>query len=191
MRMLMRQVTRAALLLPAAILVACSGGTSQGAFAQAINAEIGKERLCWALENMGNARFPINLNVYFSKPDSPILDGLYKAGYITVERGDEDHFGNLKSIRIDLTDKGKSANVWDPQQGFCVGQRRVHEITQWTEPAANQGILVTQISYTWVLSERPRWVTDEHFGQIEGIKEPVQGVAVAQKTNKGWQVVLN
>lgn len=173
------------------ILAGCGNGLSKRSLTKLIDAQIDKEMVCWSLKDMA-VDFPLRVNTGWgsSPQNSPILKGLVTGGYITMAAGGSDFLGNLTSIAIDLTEKGRSEKVWDPKSGFCVGHRAVDEVKEWTEPAANAAVLATQIHYTWKIVDRPDWATEELFGKMKGMTQPVDDVAYAQKTSEGWQVIL-
>jgi len=90
---------------------------------------------------------------------------------------------------VDLTAKGRGAQVWHPKEGFCLGRKQVHEVLQWSEPAQQAGAMATQISYTWILGDRPDWAEEKLFQSVPGVGKPVPGTALATKMNDGWTIV--
>ncbi len=174
------------------MLAGCGNGLSEHSLSKKINASIGQKSICWSLENMA-VDFPVRVGMGFgagSGPQNdPIIRGLDKAGYITLASGGADFLGNVTTVSIDLTDKGRSAKVWNPQAGFCVGHKAVDTIKQWTEPAAEGGSQITRISYSWKIVDQPDWVDKKLFAGVEGMSQPVDAMAIAEKTNDGWQLV--
>lgn len=170
-------------------LTACGGDMSKGAFEKLINASLeDRGPFCWALEDMPKD-LPVRVNIPFGGKseveDSPIISGLVEGGYLEVET-EYKNFGIRSMPRADvftLTDKGRAAGVWDQQSGFCLGRRVVHEILHWTEPVNG----MTEVTYTWVLGKRPRWASEELFGEVEGISEPVKATKYFRKTSDGWK----
>ncbi|MGH8614306.1 MAG: DNA-directed RNA polymerase subunit beta [Gammaproteobacteria bacterium] len=170
------------------LLAACGGGLSEGSLAEQIDEYLieKNELQCWSLERMDGG-FPVSVRFGFGSqaPDkTPILRGLAQGGYITFNPDPNPG----RAYVIDLTEKGRDAEVWDPKNGFCVGRPRVHEVIRWTEPADDAGVQMTRITYTWKLADGPDWVDPKLFPDIEGMSEPVKSMAIAQKTSDGWRI---
>ncbi|MGH9891557.1 MAG: DNA-directed RNA polymerase subunit beta [bacterium] len=174
------------------LLAACGEGLSKGSLAEQIDEKLIKKKLeCWSLEHMDGG-FPVTVRSGFgpgATANNPILRGLAQGGYITFS---PDPLGRAfgRAYVIDLTEKGRDAEVWDPKNGFCVGQRRVHEVIRWTEPAGDDGVQMTQINYTWKLADVPDWVDPKLFPDVEGLSEPVESMTIARKTSDGWRIGL-
>jgi hypothetical protein len=79
---------------------------------------------------------------------------------------------------------------WDIQDGFCVGTKGVAEVQEWTEPGDAGGVQMIQVKYTWRLKDVPSWAKGPEFASIPGMATPIPGVAVLQKTNKGWKSAM-
>lgn len=160
-------------------------------FEKAINEKISKNGVCFGFNQGQNAKaaddfrlgIPVKLNL---SSNSPILDGLKNAGYLDISY--EQDFFNRVAV-LTSTEKGRNTPFWDSNKGACVGHRVVDEVTSWTEPADNGGQKVTQVAYTWKLSDMPGWVDKKAFAEagIEGIEQAQPGKMILVKTNNGWQ----
>jgi hypothetical protein len=154
-------------------------------------------KVCWDVSGRSPLTFPVRLsNVLGEVSQNPIAIGLHKGGYITLtpERPRPgasltDHFGQAHQFVLDITPKGKDELVWDPSRGFCVGRRGVHSVERWTEPTSTQGVQTIRIDYKWKVVARPSWANDQLFSDVPGVAEPVEAIAMAQKTSDGWTVV--
>jgi hypothetical protein len=91
---------------------------------------------------------------------------------------------------IDLSEKGEEDGVWDDEhKSFCVGRRDVDEVREWTEPSSRaDGTVVSRVTYTWTIVERPDWIGDEAFAAYPGMAKPVPAEATFEKTNDGWRL---
>ncbi|MDP1693362.1 MAG: hypothetical protein Q8L49_15660 [Burkholderiaceae bacterium] len=167
-------------------LTGCGDGLSKSSLAKVID-EHQKTRFkptCWSVQRVP-AQLPLTIGLTQPPEAHPILGGLGRAGYITAHIGRQGLFG--ADWTIALTEAGRSAGVWDQNKGFCVGQRRVHEVLRWTEPAQGRGATTTQVTYTWKLADRPKWVKPELFAEVEGMTEPVESSITLVKTSDGWR----
>lgn len=167
-------------------LAGCGNGLSKGSLAKVIDEQRLKtyKPTCWSVQRVP-AQLPLTIGLAESPERHPILGGLGRAGYITARVGRQGFFGAEWTIA--LTDAGRSAGVWDENKGFCVGQRRVHEVVRWTEPTQGRGATFTKVTYTWKLGDRPKWVKPEMFADVEGMTEPVESSITLVKTSDGWR----
>ena len=180
---------RMASIAVASTLIGCgSGDLSKGSLGKIIDDDLVETNQpeCWSLKEKPTS-LPVNVGFgFFSSPQqNPILKGLGEAGYITARRDPSSRSGN--TWVIDMTDEGRKAGVWDEQNGFCVGRKRLHEVIRWTEPAAASGATITTVTYTWMLKDGPKWVKPDMFPDIDGIAEPVEREMVLVKTSDGWR----
>ncbi|PKL98436.1 MAG: hypothetical protein CVV17_10350 [Gammaproteobacteria bacterium HGW-Gammaproteobacteria-7] len=167
-------------------LVSCGDSPSKSALAKVIdehNLET-YDPICWMVERKP-AQLPLTIGLTQSPAQDPILDGLGRSGLITAKIGKQGMFGAEWTIA--LTDAGSSAGVWDENKGFCIGQRRVHEVIRWTEPTQGRTATYIEVTYTWQLEDRPKWVTPEMFPGVEGMVEPVESSITLVKTSDGWR----
>jgi Inner membrane component of T3SS, cytoplasmic domain len=150
-------------------------------------------RECWSLGG-SNVSFPVRVEGHTlsgSITEKPIVAGLIRGGYITA--APQSRFGSSRPspfdpVVIDLTAKGRENHVYDATRGFCIGRRSVDEVVRWTEPMSNGGGQHIRIEYTWKLTDRPDWATEELFSGVPGVSRPVEAMAIATKQSDGWQI---
>jgi hypothetical protein len=164
-------------------LSACGSGPTDRSLADGLNQSFADKPVCFAVMDP-NATPPMRVS---ASPNDPILAGLAKEGMITVQQ-DGGFLGFLGSVQIALTENGAKHKVWTQGRGFCLGHKAVDEIQKWTEPASQNGVIATRVSFTWKISGLPRWVKRDDFAAIPGMTNAQPGVAVMVKTNKGWDV---
>jgi hypothetical protein len=125
-----------------------------------------------------------------SVADNPLLRMLIQAGFATAKEVRNDN-GIRQGYEVDLTPKGRKAQILDPLNGFCVATKRVAEVVRWTVPAPGQPVTVT---YSWKIADPARWKNEPVFAQMladmPGTKDAVEGLAVMQQMSDGWQVVM-
>lgn len=174
------------LMLLALPLAGCGDGLSKGALGKIIDEKLQKEGKprCWAVQNM-NFDWPMTIGFGFGSPaQEPILAGAAKAGFLELAQIP----GFMGSRwRIDLTEKGRKAGVWDARNGICIGSKRLHEVVRWTEPGERRDTTFAEVTYTWLLKDAPGWVEPEMFEGIQGMAEPVEERIVVVKTSDGWR----
>lgn len=183
---LIEQSIPALLVVACMTLVGCGDSPSKGSLAEIIDEHNLKtyEPECWAVKEKPT-QLPLTIALTQSPEEDPILGGLVRAGLITASMGRQGFFGAEWSIG--LTDAGRSAGVWDENKGFCVGQRRVHEVVRWTEPTQGQTASFIEVTYTWQLEDRPKWLKPEMFPDVRGMIEPVESGITLVKTSDGWR----
>lgn len=167
-------------------LAGCGDGLSKSSLAKTVD-EVQRsryERTCWSVQRVP-AQLPLTIGLGQPPERHPILGGLLRAGLINASIGRRGMFGD--DWTISLTDAGRKAGVWDPNKGFCVGQRALHEIVRWTEPAQERGTTFTRVTYTWKLADLPKWVKPELFADVEGMTVPVESSLALVKTSDGWR----
>jgi hypothetical protein len=79
--------------------------------------------------------------------------------------------------------------------GFCYGAKTVDSIVKWTEPTAMGPATVTEVTYTYRISDLAPWAQrpdiQKQFGDIrqtiDGISKTNE-LAEIQLTNKGWEI---
>ncbi|HDH0831504.1 TPA: membrane lipoprotein lipid attachment site-containing protein [Klebsiella oxytoca] len=178
------------ILLVAGLAALVSGCGEKGDFEKAINAKISQSKLCYSLQDndiVFNKGFPIRVNhgyrsTGYSASDE-ILKGLANQGLLDVSQ----QANGFSSVDVlEVTDKGQEVEFWDREKGACVGHRAVAEIKSWTEPSEGNGVKMTQVTYTWKLSDIPSWVDKNSFASVKGMSEPEETKIVLVKTNNGW-----
>lgn len=180
----MKAITIASALAALSLLAACGG--PEGDFEEAVNVALAKDPECWDVSNP-NVTFPMKVRASmfaFSDGPDPILAGLVNGELITLdERGDKWN----KTYNIDLTEKGRAAEVWTQGEGFCVGTPKVEEIIRFTyaDQGANEN--AANVEYTWRLHDLPDWVNRNDFAGVEGMTAPVEGSRNVQKSSDGWR----
>jgi hypothetical protein len=177
-------------LLVAALAVLVSGCGEKGDFEKEINAKISQSNLCYSLQDndiVFNKGFPIKVNHGYRSAgynaSDEILNGLAEQGLLTVSQ-QSNGFSNVDVLEV--TDKGQEVEFWDREKGACVGHRTVAEVKSWTEPSEGNGVKMTQVTYTWKLSDIPSWVDKNSFASVKGMSEPEEAKIVLVKTNNGW-----
>ncbi len=180
-----------ALIVVAAALAGCSGGPSKGDLKDGL-AQYFKDKplaVCWNVENSAAVQWPIRIPTQgMTKEQLGILDGLNREGIATVQAGlVQQGFMNVSVLTINLTDKGRSANAWDSQKGFCVGTKAVDKVAEFTVPNKdNEGM--SDVRFTWKIDDVPSWVERDKFPKLPGMSASVSDEAVMAKTNDGWRV---
>ncbi|MDZ4349805.1 MAG: hypothetical protein U1A22_09760 [Xanthomonadaceae bacterium] len=194
----MKTANAAILLLSALALTGCGDGLSKGSLGHIIDARLQEhhEPVCWSLRD-NSVSWPVNVDFGLDSPArEPVLVGAVEAGILDLQNpnsqlplGQQLLIGNASRNRwaIDLTEKGRKAGAWDREKGLCIGRRRVHEVVRWTEPADDDGVRYTEVTYTWTLQDAPKWVEPSHFAGVEGAVEPVESSMTLVKTSDGWR----
>lgn len=171
-----------------ASLAACGGPEDD--FKEAINASYEDSKECYSLRRARTADdFPLKVERGMMSRDemNPILVGLQKAEMITVDTR-KNRYDVVDYIY--LTDEGKKQNVWDDEDGFCIGKPQVEEITRFTYGEDGKNKNVAQIEFTWQLNDLPSWLDREDFADIKGMTSPEEGGAVAEKGSNGWKAMI-
>lgn len=172
-------------------LTACNGGLGKRHIRNALETSFGDSGLCWKLQEMQGVTFPLRAGFDpAAKQANAILTGLIRQKMIDVDEREESGLVFSRSyLEIELTQAGKDAKVWDPENGFCIGRKGVVDIVRWSEPAEQMGARISQVEYTWGITDSPRWLDKKAFAEVEGINTPVEAMAVLRKMSDGWQVV--
>ena len=198
---LMGVVAMTVAIAAASVLTGCSHGISKSQLADAINEKIGKEKVCFALEDKKRPTWPMRVKRSFSSvseaqqaaaaggdpPMHPILAYMQAAGYlhITQEKDGEEPW--ITDDVIAPTEQAKG--WWNVPDGFCVGTKAVADIQEWTLPGKDSGapVQLTEVTYTWHLADVPSWAQRPEFKSVEGMATPVKDTAELQMTNNGWK----
>lgn len=167
-------------------LVGCSDAPSKDSLAKVIDDYNIKtyEPVCWMVQRKPT-QLPLTIGLTLPPAQDPILGGLDRSGLISANMVKQGFFGS--DWMIALTDAGRSAGVWDENKGFCVGQRRVREVVRWTEPAQGQSASFIEVTYTWQLGDRPKWLKPAMFPDVDGMVDPVESSITLVKTSDGWR----
>jgi|GEM_PF-311386 len=180
----------------ASVLAGCSHGISKGQLADAINEKLGEKKVCFAPEEKKMPAWPLRLDMegmISDKPLDPILAEMQAAGYLHITQEPERYmFGGsqpaLRDVDV-ITPTEEVKGWWNVPDGFCVGTKGVADIQEWTLPGKDSGApaQMTEVKYTWHLTDVPKWAQRPEFKNIEGMATPVQDTAVLQMTNNGWK----
>jgi len=138
----------------------------------------------------------------------PKLDAMVKIGLVSVKiepREERDMFGkknNRSMPTYRLTEEGKKyfntnagkSIAGKPMGAFCFGKAAVNDIKQFTEPSDMLGVRVSQVSYTYKVSDLPVWVNSpeiqkaipEFMADAKSQNTPVSRSEMVILTNNGW-----
>lgn len=136
------------------------------------------------------------------------LRALAKTGLVveSEEKVERPSFGNTKRYAtlpsFNLTDEGRKFYKPDATKtlsgksigGICLGKATVQAVTQFSEPADMLGHRISNVSYTYSVSDLPPWTQSKDV--LDAIKELKADVASEQTplkkqdvlvlTNNGW-----
>ena len=117
----------------------------------------------------------------------------------------KDWFGKTRTAikpTYNLTEEGKkfykadahNAIMGGTEGGFCFGKGTVKDIKEFTEPSGAGGVQMTQVKYTYEVSDVPAWAKSAEIltaiprlkQDVESEKTPVDGMDVMVLTNNGW-----
>jgi hypothetical protein len=103
---------------------------------------------------------------------------------------------------FNLTEEGKKYYKADAAKdvygkatgGFCFGKATVRDIPEFTEPSEAGGIRVSQVKFTYQVSDFPAWAklpetlsaVTRLKTDVESDKTPVTGSTLLKLTNNGW-----
>lgn len=138
---------------------------------------------------------------------------LVAAGLLSVKDESHEITNNLLSdnketiigLVFRLTEKGNEfykADVGEAggmfregKGGFCFGKATVKEITEFTAPADAGGVQLSQVTFTYQVSDLPAWAKLPEISAaipalkdaVESEKNPLKGKAILILTNNGWK----
>lgn len=171
-------------------LAGCSGSISKGQIIDAINESIKGNKTCFSIENQGMPTWPLKVrrpdSAFSAAPLDPILAAMQAAGYLKITQVTYRR-GFLPQLVDVITPTDEAKGWWGVNEGFCLGTRVVEDVQEWTEPSKESGKPI-EVNFTWHL-DAPSWANRKEFNSIKGMR-PVKGVAVLQKTNKGWKATV-
>lgn len=197
---------RFALATVAVLVVGCSDpkAANEKNFKIAIQNAIDTEYpRCYIKEN-----FPATIPAFGGANQKAIFKALVTAGLLSEK--DEPHeikqyFGKSKVViepTFYLTEEGKKSYKADAAKdytgkttgGFCFGKATVKDIPQFTEPSESAGMRVSQVKFTYQVSDFPAWAKLPEMlsaiavlkRDVESEKVPIDGEAVLKLTNNGW-----
>lgn len=153
-------------------------------------------------------KFPTTDEEHLFGNGKVILKSLVSAGIVSVK--DESHeitplFGKKTTVikpTYNLTEEGKKFYKADVTKnisgnsfgGFCFGKATVKDISQFSEPADMLGQRISEVHFTYVVTEFPAWAKSaEVIATIDKLKidvesetKPVEEKAALILTNNGW-----
>lgn len=180
--------------LGASILLTGCARPSEADARSAINAAYREvpQAGCWLPAEHATLTFPVHVMLRDqSMNDLAILNGLNRSGLATVATEEDPSrpadMGTLR-LKIDLTDKGRAANVWDPKRGFCVGTPVVKDIVSINSDDKGFDQYTYDVTYTWSY-DTPEWVNRNDFPKLNGMAAPVAAWAPVMKWSKTWHVI--
>ena len=104
-----------------------------------------------------------------------------------------------KEFVFDLTDEGKKYyqlpnDKNHKQGGFCFGEPKVKEITNFTEPSEMMGKKVSRINFTYIVTDFPNWIKNPDILKLSDVlkrdvnspEAPIKIDVNMVLTNKGW-----
>ncbi len=183
------------------VLVSCSNSKTPNAknFQEAINNDLMQNNFaCISIFN----NFPVSVIIanQSSDPDYPKLEALKKVGLVSstdIEKKMDTYYGHpiFKVHSYDVTPEGKKFLSTTLANTFCYAEPQVAKIINWTEPSADLGETLTNVTYTYQLKNIASWANDPTMRDI--FPKIVQLVENADKeqrnqdltlTNTGWKV---
>lgn len=98
-----------------------------------------------------------------------------------------------RGAEVDLTKKGKTNNVWDPSNGFCItGNWKLHKLLRWTPPATNSaGVQVTHIYASREFDVDAIGKATQNINPYDLYWEIQNEEYVASKYNNGWRITAD
>lgn len=198
-------VYRITLIAVAVLLSACSDPKSANEknFKIAIQKKLDEARpTCYVIANFPGT-IPNSLD-----NDKLSFKALVDAGMLTVKDESRMTTGlmfNKVAVQpvFSLTEEGKKyykpammkSGLGDDFGGFCFGKPIVREIVEFTEPADVMGGRVSQVTYTYELSELPAWAKQPQIvaalpklkKDVESEKTPIKTRDILVLTNNGWK----
>ena len=134
--------------------------------------------------------------------DEMVTLGLLSKNEVTIAPQFEWH-KPTKGNADDLTDEGKKyykvsdKNAPMKLGGFCVGKAEVNQMTNFTQPAEMMGKTVSDVQFTYTVSNLPTWILTPSLSKLNpGIQTVVDAANKPAKlelnlmlTGKGWMEV--
>lgn len=176
-------------------------------FGKAINAYFQKSPEC--LNVFGRDALPVTVKLSnFGASKVEKYDRFAKIGLLKISEGEVEHTELFKKVvtktrTYELTDEGRRyyfEDASDPalifaagaSRGFCYGKRSVSQITSFSEPSSDGGLIVSHVNFTYRISEIAPWASDSDIresykGMEAKLNTPeVEDKAILVKTGDGW-----
>lgn len=177
------------------LLSACS--SEKSAIQNAIDQDLSSHPVC---VRFGDNKVTFPWQFGGDLHSNSILVVLEKEGLIELKVKNQDlqapptgrtfnYYGKLTTL--DITPKGKEKNVWNPEKGFCLGNRKVAGVEKWTAPTASDGAQTTMVDYTWQIDDLLFGIRRSDFPDLPGMGKPKPAHAELRKMNEGWDVMQN
>ena len=184
------------LLCIVAILTGCSdAGNIEADFISALNSDEGKH-LCirqgdlgvtiWGTEDGDQYLIYNGVGSTAIKEGKRMLSKFVEKGYVNPDPISI-KYNFSQHNAYELNDKGHQYFKWGKR--VCIGDRIATSIIEYTEPAENSGMTITQVKFAYDI-ELDKFVHDlelEEALQKDG-KMDTEGQALFVKTNKGWRL---
>jgi hypothetical protein len=155
-----------------------------------------------------NEKFPATIPDFNLRGEKAIFEAMVKVGLLAKK--DEEHvekriFGKDVTVvkpTFYLTDEGKKFYKPDAVKnlrgetvgGFCMGQAKVKQIPQFSEPSDMFGQKISRVNYTYEVSNLPSWTKDPAILlampklkiDVESGQTPIKALDAVVLTNNGW-----
>lgn len=196
-------------LIACLLMVGLSGCTdpkdaTEGNFKKSLQAYLDSEYpKCYFMSEMPKA-----LDTFEGSRTQQRYDAMKQAGLLVSSVKEAEVEGvflgkQKKSIPVyELTEEGKKYFKNDVSKtmngksvgGFCGGKANIVEIVQFTEPADMWGQKLSEVVYTYTVTDLPEWAKNENIlEQFREIKQDVESTQTPLKdktalvlTNNGW-----
>lgn len=152
--------------------------------------------------------FPLVPPLLDVRGEGKTLQAMAKAGLVTGTPAEvEDLFGGkTQSMRYELTENGKKYYFPDRAEsllggnklgGLCFGKGQLESVENFTTPAQFIGLLASQVTFTYRVTDIPDWVQDgpvaddlsgkREFKEILASRQtPIRKTQGFIQTEKGW-----
>lgn len=176
------------ILFAVTLLTGCSDSLDEGVITEVINEAMEEEKTCFSSQDKGEPTWPLRVDRpevdFLVAPLDPILIAMQAAGHlnITHERQKRGFYQQLVDV---IMPTEEAEDWWDANEGFCVGERVVAEIKEWTPPG-EESVEPVVVNYTWHL-DAPSWAKRPEFKDIKGMT-PIEETTALQKTSDGWKI---
>ena len=176
-------VTLACLLV--ALCAGCDNKTpSKSRFATLLQEQLKTQQRCLFV------MFPVTLHVH-SGPSGP--EALAKLGLLQTSDMPGNGFGPEREYRL----SSAGQRFFLPQRnGLCYAAPKLVEVLRYSEPTTFMGKIVTQVTYTYTLSDVAKWALDPDLQAgypylkviLSDYQTPREATAALSKTGDGWTV---
>lgn len=122
------------------------------------------------------------------------LNALVEAGVLSVkqETVKQDFSNRMVPAHVyDLTEKGKSSQMSPEGVTLCIGNYKVDEVTDFTEPGNANGTTISRAEYTYSPDKVPEWVkspdVQKAYPQLQKrLADKQKGRALLVLKHDGW-----